>query len=666
VTGGVVLLLAVLGAVGLGSAAFLYLRREPRVGERPVLLTLRLALLLLLLALVWNPSLPGEDPATGARRAAAAWTVVDPDPALLARAPDGTGHWDLLLEQAALRAGAGDRLARVTGDRPDGVDLSTLQGSAPGELPTEPGSALLRLAELGADSLLLLSPLRRPLGPLEEALSRLPVPVRVERVGGEVRNAAVAAFDLPLRGSPGETVEGSLLVAGEGGSSGDSVTVEVRVAGAEAFRTVRPLPAAGAPIRIPVTLVLPPDSGDVRVEARAELEGDGFPADDLRVRVVRAGGPDGGIVLVSLRPDWEPRTLLPVLERATGLTGEGFLRVGADRFLPLVAPGEPLTARTLAEVVTRGRDAALLVLHGAEGSAPEPLAQLARGHPRVLHLPHGLEGARLAGTVTGNPLPGEWMVIPDPPPSPLSPYLAGRRLTGLPPLRGVLPPAEVPTGIPVLHLRGATGGTEALPGLLLREESAGRRAVALASDFWRWGVREGESREVYRNLWSGVAGWLLALERVAGEGRIRPERPVLERGRAQPWEAPGLEGEEVSVAFRALEDDPEGPVLRRDVAVVDDGGRFTLPPLSPGRYRWEARAGEEAVEVGEVEVEAFLDALLRPPGDPEELRSRMGTAVEGPGRAPGGRPLRSHPLPWLLLVGLLCGEWVLRRRAGLR
>ncbi len=665
-TGGVLLLLVVLGAAGLGSAAFLYLRREPRVGERPLLLALRLAGLLVLLALVWNPSVPGEDPATGARRAAAAWTVVDADPALLARPPDGVGHWEELLEVAALRAGAGDRLARVTGDRPEGVDLATLQGSAPGELPAEAGAALLRLAELGADSLLLLSPLRRPLGPLEEALSQLPIPVRVERVGGEVRNAAVAAFDLPQRASPGDTVEGSILVAGEGGSPGDSVSVEVRLAGAEAFRTVRPLPGSGAPTRIPLSLVLPPDSGDVRVEARVELEGDAFPADDLRVRVVRAGGPDGGIVLISVRPDWEPRTLLPILERATGLMGEGFLRVGEDRFLPLVAPGDALTARTLSEVVARGREAALLVVHGVDGAVPGALAQLVEAHPRILHLPHGPGGAGLAGTSTGNPLSGEWTVLPEPPPSPLSPYLAGRGLTGLPPLRGVLPPAEVPTGVPALLLRGTAGGAETRPGLLLREEAAGRRAVALAQDFWRWGVRDGEAREVYRNLWSGVTGWLLAVDRVAGEGRIRPQRPVMERGRPQPWEAPGLEGEEVSVAFRSLEDDPDGPELRRDVAQVDAGGRFTLPPLPPGRYRWEARGGEEAVERGEVEVEAFLDALLRPPGDPEALRSRMGTAVEGPGRTPVGRPLRSHPLPWLLLVGVLCGEWALRRRAGLR
>jgi len=666
VTGGLLLLLGALGAVGLGSAAFLYLKREPGVPDRPLLLALRLTAFALLLALLLDPTLPGEDPATTARRGAAPWTLLDADPALLARDEEGRAHWEELLDRAEIRSAGGDRLARVEGDRPGGVDLPTLRDSAPDELPGDPGAALLRLAELGADSLLLLSPLRRPPGPLEAALARLPVPVRVERVGGTVRNAALAELDLPLRADPGESVDGSILLAGEGGEPGDSVAVELRLAGEVVFRELRGLPSAGAPTRIPFSLALPPDSGNVRVEAWAVLEGDRFPADDARVRVVRVGGREGGVVVVSLRPDWEPRTLLPVLERATGLEGEGFLRVGPDRFLPLVAGDMPLTSASLDRVVARGREAALLVLHGAEGEIPARVAELVTNHPRVIHLPHGLSGARLAGVVTGNPLPGEWIAVSELPPSPLSPYLSGRSLGGLPPLSRVLPPAEVPSGIPALELRGSGGGGEVLPGLLLREEAAGRRGVALASDFWRWGVREGEAREVYRNLWAGVAGWLLALERVAGEGRIRPEAPVLERGRLQPWEAPGHEGGEVEVLFRPFDGDPDGPILRRDSARVDDRGRFTLPVLPPGRYLWEARGGEGPVSSGEVEVEAFLDALLRPAGDADRLTSQAGTGVEPALAAPSRRPLRSHPLPWLLLVGILCAEWALRRRAGLR
>jgi hypothetical protein len=34
--------------------------------------------------------------------------------------------------------------------------------------------------------------------------------------------------------------------------------------------------------------------------------------------------------------------------------------------------------------------------------------------------------------------------------------------------------------------------------------------------------------------------------------------------------------------------------------------------------------------------------------------------------ADGGRPLRTHPLPYLLLLGVLFAEWAGRRRSGLR
>jgi hypothetical protein len=33
---------------------------------------------------------------------------------------------------------------------------------------------------------------------------------------------------------------------------------------------------------------------------------------------------------------------------------------------------------------------------------------------------------------------------------------------------------------------------------------------------------------------------------------------------------------------------------------------------------------------------------------------------------PAGTPLRTRPWPYLLVIGLLCGEWIGRRRSGLR
>jgi hypothetical protein len=41
--------------------------------------------------------------------------------------------------------------------------------------------------------------------------------------------------------------------------------------------------------------------------------------------------------------------------------------------------------------------------------------------------------------------------------------------------------------------------------------------------------------------------------------------------------------------------------------------------------------------------------------------AEAGTRDEEP-----GAPLRTEPWPYLLLIGLLCGEWIGRRRSGLR
>jgi len=62
-------------------------------------------------------------------------------------------------------------------------------------------------------------------------------------------------------------------------------------------------------------------------------------------------------------------------------------------------------------------------------------------------------------------------------------------------------------------------------------------------------------------------------------------------------------------------------------------------------------------------VEASTGDLL--PGRAVSLLD-MEPAADPVGAAGDGRPLRTHPLPYLLLVILLSVEWVGRRRSGLR
>ncbi len=702
------LLLGIAALLLVGFAAWLYLGVESRVPGRPALLGLRAAALLLLLALVVNPSIPGEDPAATAPTPPSRWVVVDPDPALVARPPEGV-LWDQLLDRTTEELDPTSGLARIQRERAEGLTLEALRAGTPAERSTPAGEALIRLAEVGADSLVFLSTLRMEAAPLREALTRLPVPVRIVPIGGEMRNVAVAELRLPSTAPPDEPLPAEVVLVGEGGGAGDSIRLRIYsrpfdeeggppAAGAAdggvegqdppgtlEYEGSHPLPTVGARETITLTLPAPTGEGDRRYLARVELEGDVFGADDERVRVVRIGEIEGGIVLVSVRPDWEPRTLLPLLERASGLEGAGYLRVGPDRFLPLRTGAEPFEPMGLAGLVERARGAAVLVLHGTGEALPAPLVEVAEAHPRVLHLPADAAGARIAGIETRPPIEGEWRLDAELPTSPLSPYLGGIGLPALPPLTGLMVPAGPVAGIVAFRLRRSPA-EEAHPGLILTTEPAGRRAVALARDFWRWGVRDGEPRDAYRNLWSGVAGWLLASEAMADRRTIRPEAHVLPRAEPLPWTAAGWEGAALTVELRPPSDtEAEGPVIRRDSVTVGSDGRFQLAPLPPGRYRYRVLVGDESVgapdqapdqapdrpilgapPVGILEVERFQGALLRSPLDPEELM-RLATTEAVERRDPArGRPLRTHPLPWLLLLGFLAVEWTGRRRAGLR
>jgi hypothetical protein len=664
------LLPLLLAGAAIVLAGVAYLRREPDVRGRGALLGVRIVALALLGLLLWNPALPDDGPVRPADPAR--WVLLDAGPALDVPVPAGGTLRELVEARVSEEARRGARLA-LAGPEPEGVDTAALRGTG-GRGPVEDfRSSLVRLAEAGADSILVLSPFRVTRGGLERALADLPVPVRIERVGEPVRNAGILELDLPRRIAADETLEGAVTLFGEGGAEGDSVTVEIEADG-EVVETRRvPLPEPGARLRLALELPPPPDTGTVRYVARARLDGDLFTGDDERVRRVTVGPPEGGILLVSLTPDWEPRVLLPVLEAGTGLDGEGFLRMGGqDRWMPLGGGTDP--AGTLGSGAFRERmaEAGLLVVHGVDAEAPGWLREAAEAHPRVIHLPAGAEGFRLAGVQAGGARAGEWAPDPELPPSPVAPFLSDLPLGELPPLTDARTLSPEP-GIPVLRLRSALGG-ETATAVLLVEHPEGRRAVAPASGFWRWGNRAGAPREAYRGLWSGVAGWILAADRVAGAGDVRPLRSVVGRGEGFEWSAPDAAEGTLALRFvpaaedTAAAEDPEGGAIER-VVVLDGAGRGASAPLPPGRWRWEGRVEGEGPEgSGEVEVESWTGALALPPLDPLPEATEATGALRPVSEpvAGAGRPFRTHPLPYVLLLGLLCLEWVGRRRVGLR
>jgi hypothetical protein len=594
--------------------------RAPRWAPR----ALRGAALALVLLLLLNPAIPGSDPALARGEVPTHWVVLELHPSLAALLPEGAAGGPSaprLLDQvgaearARLAADPGAALALVDGGPVEAVSPGRLDGLGPEALTARDGDlprALLRLVEAGAERITLLSPLRDASGTLGAFLGDLPVHLEVVEGGAvQVRNAGVAALELPDRSSPGVPVEGAVVVAGEGGTPGDTLEVVVEAGGVVRHRARIQLPEAGTRTRVPFTLPATVTGGGegVEIEVRMDLEGDRFPFDDRVSRLLDGGGALPVLFLVSLAPDGEPRVLLPLLERSTGLRGEGWLRLAGDRFIELGGAGLALRTAPGSDLATRAREARLLVVQGPE-PLPEPWAGVVAGHPRVLRLTG-------AGGIPGTVPDPRWRPDPELPSSPLSPFLAGVLPPGggatLPPLALASPgPGGDGAGVPLrpaLRVRapagsGAAGpldavlaGEEAVPG---SEGGVARRVVVVAgSGYWRWPARGGAGPAFHRALFGGAAAWLL-------EG-VGPE-PAPSTG--------------------------------------------TGPSPTPA----SATFGELAPR-----------ALLAPPGDPPPgALAGSGEGPRGEEAALPGRPLRSHPLPWILVALLLCGAWVLRRRMGLR
>lgn len=630
-------------AAALSAYAFwVYERAELGVRGARALASLRALSLVLILALLFDPSVPGLGPIGPEVR----WVLLD---ASLSMGAGGGGAWDQARARAVELQSQGWLVVPFGGD----VRAGSGPVSEASALGSELGPPLRRAAEAGVASLRVLSDLRiEDPEAVKAALAVLTADVQVEASGGTVTNAGVASFEVADQVLRSDSVGALVEVFSEGT---DSFALEVR----EEDRLVasRVVQAPGPGLRSSIPLRLPPaaESGRRRYTVRTTVAGDAFDSDDQGVAYMTAGREEGGLVVVSLRPDWEPRSLMTVLAEATGLEASGYLRVGPDRFAPMgsaLRRGPPVDSATVREAVA---DAALLVLHGVEAGTDAWGRALAPLAARVLFWPADPVGAALAGLPADPPRAGEWYASSEVPASALAVDLAGAVFQGLPPLGPVLPLGEGRHGsTPLfLQLRG-TGRPEA--GMVLSSTGGQRRAVVLASGYWRWWARETGGRDVYRRLWAGVAGWLLADDAGVGAGVVRPERWVFPRGQPVTWRVPGGEGDSVRIQIGP----DSAPVLD---GVLGGGRRATTGTLAPGLYEYRAWSPDGREDRGRFDVEARTLEMLPPPQAPD-LRSGAGGGIGT--RGARGRPLRTTPWPYLLLLAALCAEWIGRRRVGLR
>ena len=640
-----VLLLLTLGGVLTAYAFWIYLRVELSVPAGRWLAVARSVTLVLLLMLLFDPRIPVGEASKGGGR----WVLLDVSASMTAIGDDGRSPSDSAVERAAELAAEGWTVVRfgdgnVTPTIPDGEVV--FDGSL-----SELAPVLRAVAESGAREARVLSDLRfNDRVAIRSALEDLPLSVEFEDLSRATSNAGIAGIDVSDVPRPDERPVAEVEIFG--GTPSESVAIEILEEGRVVARAETTAPAVGLRSTVRVELPTVEARGRARFTARVvDRDFDGFPGDDEGVTYANIGYRSGALVLISALPDWEPRYLLPVLGDVTGLPAAGYLRVGPDRYVTLGPAADRGTPVDSATVRRAAADAALLVLHGLGRDTDEWIRTIASRPGRRLILPVDSDGAALVGLSVEEPAPGEWYVSPDVPTSPIAGVLAGVELQGLPPLGGVLVPEARSSLAPLLiQLRGA-GSPESAFSLLDRQE--GRVAVALASEFWRWAMRD-QGREPYRRIWSGISGWLLADE-VAATTEPRPTKSVFARGERLSWQTLGD-----SASLRVRVESGDGVAVDTTLAGTPIA---SINPLPPGTYDYTTLTeGGDTLSSGRFDVAGNSLELLPAPEEPElPLRGAALGWSDG-----GGRPLRTSPWPYALLILLLCGEWIVRRRSGLR
>ena len=234
------------------------------------------------------------------------------------------------------------------------------------------------------------------------------------------------------------------------------------------------------------------------------------------------------------------------------------------------------------------------------------------------------------------------------PPSPIAPALAGVVWDSLPPI-------DVPavsrvtewTGLEARRGRrfdrrvAVSGGT-----------MAGRRVVFVtAAGLWRWRFRPGAGSDAFTALWGGIFDWL------ASERRdLRPAVPadaLVREGDPIRWRRGSSTDSIVTVVLH-----PHGkPAAPADSLTLEFPAGTAIAetaPLPVGAY--DVRTGSGA---SLLVVNASREWLPRTPIP--SLAGDGGVAV-----ATAAIRLRSLSWLYILLVVMLCAEWLWRRRAGLR
>jgi hypothetical protein len=437
------------------------------------------------------------------------------------------------------------------------------------------------------------------------------------------RDAAVTALEVPRAAVDGDSIVARVSVsAGALGANAGTLTLSI----GDQQIARQPVEAMSA-------------WSERQTELRARLSGAGQGATVLRAIVSSADDAEprndtlaaaievsraASAVFVSTSPDNDSRFAVAVLRGALALPTRGFYRVapGAWRVEGTLAPVSE------AEVRSAFREAPVAILHGDTA---------------IFGPPQAATNGPLALLVQPETDEGEWYPS-GAPSSPLSGVLAAVPFDSLPPVSAGAPATGDWIGLE------ARRGREMMRRPVVVGRDAPRRIVTVtASGFWRWRFRAGASADAYAALLGGMFDWLAA-ERADRRGAV-PDEGVIRAGQAIRWRRGSSTDSLVRVAIR-----------RRGGARTDS----LLLRFAPGTTVQESASLPAGVY--DVTVPGG-QAVLAVNASAELLPARATVASASVGRRSNladARGARGNGWLYALVIALLCGEWVLRRRMGLR
>ncbi len=442
---------------------------------------------------------------------------------------------------------------------------------------------------------------------------------------GDGPDAAVSAIESGHALLAGDTLTARITVVSGAAGSGAGV-VELRLDAAlldtVSFAALRPYAERVVALR---GMAGGAERGAL-LRAIVRVPGDREPRNDtltLGVDVTRAPA----AVFVSTAPDFDAREAVGALRGVTSLPTRAYYRV---------APGIWRIDVGLArvdekEVRDAVRDAPMAVLHGDTAVFGPPRAAT-RGALLLFSPPATEEG--------------EWFASAAPA-SPIAPALGAIPFDSLPPLSvAPLLPAGEWQGL--LTRRG--GSQEERRPAIVGWETPRRMAVIGASGFWRWRFRGGVRAAAYSALFGALYDWLAGGR--TDRRAVVPDGEPLRAGMPIRWHR-GAPTDSVATAVLVRKD---ATAQRRTVAVRFAAGanEAETSPLPVGIYEVTTGGGTSLMAVNQS----------------RELIPRRPTVVSG---AVGGEPalgeapvLRDKRWVYAIVVLLFCGEWLLRRRIGLR